>query len=284
MLDISAQQLRSWQRRALLPGTGEFHFTDLIAANTLKQLRDKRVPASRIAKVVASLKRKLSGVERPLSEVRIVFDGRTIFVRMPGEKMEAITGQLLLDFETAELNNLKTMGAKSRAEPAAMKAARLAQAEHWFQKGLALEESGAPIEEAIGAYRKAAELNPNAAGALVNLGTIYYHLRRFKEAEANYLAAAAADPNYALAQFNLGNLYDELGETAKAAQHYQDALRLDPAYADAYYNLALLHEKTGDFLKAAHHWRLYLKLDPSSSWARVARRQLDKLRQATIVK
>ena len=56
---------------------------------------------------------------------------------------------------------------------------RLRQSEIWFQKGLELEETGSPIEEAIDAYRKVLEFNPSAAGALVNLGTIYYRQKKF---------------------------------------------------------------------------------------------------------
>ena len=57
-----------------------------------------------------------------------------------------------------------------------------------------LEEIGAPLEDVMGAYRKAIELNPGAAGAMVNLGTIYYRERRFAEAERYYRAAVVADP------------------------------------------------------------------------------------------
>jgi hypothetical protein len=31
------------------------------------------------------------------------------------------------------------------------------------------------------------------------------------------------------------------------------------------------------------HWKAYLKLDAASSWAAIARRELDKLRRATVV-
>ena len=61
---------------------------------------------------------------------------------------------------------------------------------------------------------------PGAAGALVNLGTIYYRLRKFGEAEKYYLAAIEADPAYPLAQFNLGNLYDEQGRLPEAFDFY----------------------------------------------------------------
>jgi tetratricopeptide (TPR) repeat protein len=91
------------------------------------------------------------------------------------------------------------------------------------------------------------------------------------------------DPRYALAHFNIGNLCDEQGHTDKAFEHYENALKLNPDYADAHYNVALLCEQTGEFLRATKHWKAYLKVDGSSSWAGIARRQLEKLRQITVV-
>jgi tetratricopeptide (TPR) repeat protein len=159
---------------------------------------------------------------------------------------------------------------------------RMRESELWFQKGLELEETGAPVEEAIAAYSKALEMNPEAAGALVNLGTIYYRQRRFAESEKYYQAAIAADPSYPLAHFNLGNLYDEQGSLPEAYANYRRALGLNPNYADAHFNLALLCERLGEMLKAVHHWQAYLKLDHSGQWADIARRQLERLRQTVI--
>jgi predicted TPR repeat methyltransferase len=65
--------------------------------------------------------------------------------------------------------------------------------------------------------------------------------------------------------------------------HYRRALHLNPQYADAHFNLALLCERAGESLKAVHHWKCYLKLDNSGQWAEIARRQLDRLRQATVI-
>jgi tetratricopeptide (TPR) repeat protein len=153
------------------------------------------------------------------------------------------------------------------------------QAELWFQRGLELEESEAPLAEAMEAYKKAVELNPGAAGALVNLGTIHYHLRKFKESADYYQKAIDVDPRYALAHFNLGNLCDERGQIEEAFKHYATALKLNPDYADAHYNVALLCEQTGDYLTATRHWKAYLKVDGASSWAGIARRQLHRQRK-----
>ena len=280
MLAISEQQLRGWQRKGFIPAADTFSFSDLIALRALQKLRENRIPSKQIGRAIVSLKRRLSDVVSPLSELKIVSDGRSITVHIAGQKMEAISGQMLFDFDTAELGSLRSF-------PQAAKASRAAvdekQAELWFKRGLEIEESDAPIADAMAAYTKAIELNPGAAGALVNLGTIHYHLRKFKEATEYYQRAVDVDPRYALAHFNLGNLCDEQGQIEKAFEHYATALKLSPDYADAHYNVALLCEQTGDFLKATRHWKAYLKVDATSSWAGIARRQLEKLRQITVV-
>lgn len=280
MLGVTEQQLRGWERQGLIPQVGAYTFSDLIAMRTVQKLRENGVPMGRIGRAVASLKEKLSGIEHPLAELKVVSNGRAVAVQIAGEKMEAVTGQLLFNFDTAEIGNLTTLRRRPEADPRA----KVAEAEAWFQKGLALEETGAPIQEAIDAYTKAAELNPAAAGALLNLGTIQYRLKRLKEAEQLYTRAVTVDPRYALAHFNLGNLHDEMGNAEKAEQHYLLALELNPHYADAHFNVALLSEKRGDPLRALRHWKAYLKLDGTTAWADVARRQLARLRDAAIVR
>ena len=87
--------------------------------------------------------------------------------------MEAISGQILFDFDAGELGGIKSFPERKP------KINRTRESEVWFQKGLELEETGAPVEDAVDAYQKVLELNPGAAGALVNLGTIYYRMRKF---------------------------------------------------------------------------------------------------------
>jgi tetratricopeptide (TPR) repeat protein len=273
---ITERQLRSWEQRQLIAAAESYTFSDLIALQTIVKLREQRIPVQRIGQAIQSLRSKLDWVKQPLSELRIVSDGRTIAVHVAGQRMEAISGQILLDFEASSLGGVHAFPDRKSA------ANRLRESETWFQRGLELEEVGAPIEQAIEAYTKVLELNPVAAGALVNLGTIYYRQRKFAEAQKYYVEAIVADPEYALAEFNLGNLFDEQGLMEEAHRHYQRALELNPRYADAHFNLALLCEATGDALKAVHHWKAYLKLDNAGEWAEIARKQLERLRLAVI--
>ena len=273
---LSERQLQSWEREELLAPSQSYSFSDLISIQALIKLHENRIRPRQIGRALASLRKKLD-VKEPLSELRILSDGRKIAVQVGGQKMEAITGQILFDFDASSLADVKSFPERKRSVN------RMRESEAWFQKGLELEETGAPVSQAIEAYRKVLELNPEAAGALVNLGTIYYRQRKFAEAEKYYRAAIEADPAYPLAQFNLGNLYDEQGRIPDAMDHYRKALHLNPQYGDAHFNLALLCERAGEALRAVHHWKCYLKLDSSGQWAEIARRQLERLRQATVI-
>lgn len=274
---LSERQLQSWEKSNLIAAAQSYSFADLIAIQTILKLRDNHIQLRQIGKALESLRRKLNWIKQPLSELRIVSDGRKIAVLVAGQKMEALTGQTLLDFEASEVGGLRSFPERKR--PANL----LRESEAWFQRGLELEETGAPVEQAIEAYQRVLQLNPSAAGALVNLGTIFYRQRKFPEAEKYYCQAVEVDASYPLAQFNLGNLYDEQGRLPEAFDHYRRALSLNPQYADAHFNLALLSERTGDNLRAVHHWKTYLKLDHSGQWAEIARRQLERLRQTTLI-
>jgi tetratricopeptide (TPR) repeat protein len=274
---LTERQLRSWERQGLLPHAESYLFSDLAAIRTLSELHQHRFRAREIGRALQSLRLK-TGNERPLSEMRLQWDGKRITVRMAGQMMEAVSGQILLDFDSAQPGGVTGFPDKQRASN------RLRESESWFQKGLELEETGAPVEQVIEVYQKVIELNADAPGALVNLGTIYYRLKRFPEAEDCYQKAIVADPDYSLPEFNLGNLYDELNNAELAERHYKRAIEIDPRYADAHFNLALLYERSArDGLKAMRHWKAYLRLDPAGEWARVAQRQLDRLRKSAVI-
>jgi len=280
VLGISEQQLRSWEKQELVPRLDQFAFSDLIALRSLQKLRQNRVPVARIRRAVRALREKLGGVADPLRELKVFCEGKQVAVLLEGQKMEAVSGQLLLDFDRAELKRL--MEFPGDRTPAS-RASRQQEAEAWFENGLELEQTGAPIPDIVEAYERALQLDPRSVGALVNLGTIHYHLRKWDAAERCYRQALEVDSDYALAHFNLGNLFDEIGNQPRALSHYQAALRANPNYADAHYNAALIYQSQGEPMRAVRHWKAYLKLDPASTWASIARRELDKLCRAAVV-
>ena len=290
LLPVSERQLRSWEKQQFIASSGGFGFPEMLALKTLVALRNSKIPSAEIRRALDAIRARVGDVANPLTEMKLYTDGRRIRVHFEGRRMDAKTGQLLLDFDQEEMSRLLAFPGRDRAtdqgrsSPAPPSApGRRAEAEMWFERGLQLEQDGAPLDEVIKTYQKALAIDPSSAGALVNLGTVYFNARAWREAERYYRDALAADPEYALAHFNLGNLFDEMGERAKALHHYQTALRLNANYADAHYNIALLYQCVNQPLKAVRHWKAYLRLDPGSSWAAIARRELGKLRDSTIV-
>jgi tetratricopeptide (TPR) repeat protein len=281
MLRVSEKQLKAWERQQFLEPSETYGVADLVALRSLIQLKKNNVQAAQIRRALAALSRKLQNVSNPLTQLKIYADGKKVRVDLDGGTMDAESGQLLLDFGARAINRLLEFRAKK--DDAQKEQSRRAEAEQWFERGLDLEQKGAPISEVIAAYEKAIELDPNSAGALVNLGTIYFNARSWTQAERHYKRAIDADPQYSLAHFDLANLYDERGDRKKALDHYLTALQLAPSYADAHYNIALLYQGMNQPMKAVRHWTTYLKLDPASHWATIARRELQKLRQSTIV-
>jgi tetratricopeptide (TPR) repeat protein len=280
LLKITERQLKSWERQKLVPASETYGFKELLALRTLVKLRAGRVASPQIRRALTALGAKLRGIHDPLTQLKIYTHGKRIRVDIDGRAMEAESGQLLLDFDPVELKRLLEFRTPEHLNPERV---RRAAAEHWFQRGLELEQTGAAVAEVMEAYQKAVELDPTSAGALVNLGTIQFNARNWKAAERYYLDALQADPNYALAHFDLANLYDERGDRGKALEHYQSALRISPQYADAHYNLALLYQASNQPMTAVRHWTEYLRLDPGSHWSSIARRELAKLRAAAVV-
>ena len=272
--------MKSWEKQALVPAASSYGFSQLLALRTLIKLRASRVPPLQIRRALSALAEKLQHVVNPLTELKLYADGKKIRVEIDGQAMEAVSGQLLLDFDQVELKRMLEFPVPNKASTD--RTQRL-EAERWFQRGLELEQTGAPVDHVIEAYQKAIELDPQSAGALVNLGTIQFNARNLPEAEKYYTRALEVDPEYALAHFNVANLYDERGDRARALEHYLAALRISPHYADAHYNVALLYQGSNQHMRAVRHWLTYLKLDPSSHWANIARRELAKLREATVV-
>jgi tetratricopeptide (TPR) repeat protein len=281
---VGERLLRSWERQGLISQQDVYRFSDLLVLKTILKLRDSKVPPRRIRRSLLALRERLKDAPDLYSEIRVFSQGQRVRVQIGKQQMEPISGQFLLDFSESEVSKLLHLPKSSRdTEKNADLLRRKMESENWFERGLELEQRGAPVEQIIDAYRKAAALDPRAAGALVNLGTIFFNGHAWADAEAHYKKALEVDPDYPLAHFNLGNLYDERGDYEAAVFHYQAAVRLFPEYADAHYNIALLYQNVGEVMNAVRHWKLYLKLDTNTAWSNIARRELSKLEAVTVI-
>jgi len=271
-MGVSRRDLEYWTRLRLVQprarwGERFYNFSDLVALETIKRMAAQKVPARRIKRAVAMLQTELGAAKTPLSELRISSNGKQVVVHPPSEArpFEPLTGQFVLDFETAALaNKVHAMASRS--------------AEEWFEFGMACDSEEGSLNEAARAYQKAVEAAPEWVEARINLGTAMYQLGRMEEAYEHFLMAVGFEPENALAEFNLGCVLEQLAKTEEAIVHLSRAVELVPSLADGHLNLALAYERTGQIQKAVSHLSLYIRYEPNGPWAEFARSRIEKYR------
>src|SRR6185436_10780828 len=148
----------------------------------------------------------------------------------------------------------------------------ISSAEQYFLMGSLLDD-GTPerTEEAVKAYRRALEEDPDLVAALINLANIRYSRDELAEAQALYERAISLDDSYFEAHFNLGNIHHDHGRYGQAEESYRIALALNSNYADAHFYLAVTLEKMGRSIDARSHWKAYERLAPQGEWVELAR-------------
>jgi tetratricopeptide (TPR) repeat protein len=270
ILQISSHQLLGWERAGLIPVQQSYTFQDLGQLRTLRALREDDVSAASIRHSIVAMK-AVAGMTNPLLEASLVRAGGRLAFRCQGAMVDPIRRQLLFDFERID--------AQAELEPKPLRrpgSGAQNYVQELFLAAVQAEETGEKTR-AIGLYEQILKHEPAYAPAFINLGTIYFHLRRYGRAEELYRRATEADPGYVLAFFDLGNVLDELDRLDESIQAYNQAIVLAPRYADAHYNLALAYERKGELRQALRHWESYARLDRSGPWADHARGQIRKL-------
>jgi len=272
ILGLTSKQLDHWDRLRLVSpqkeqGSYFYNFRDLIGLRTVKQLIEQGVPANRLQRALEALREKLNKVQAPLSELRVLSDGRDVLVERHGARLEPVSGQFVLNFETREIDER----VRVMTQPAL---AATRTADDWFAAALACESGKTAKDEAINAYNRTLQIDPQRIDALLNCGTLYYEHGNLARASEYFQRAIALDAENALAHFNLGSVLDEIGDVEAARQQLRLALRLYPDFPDAHYNLAFVCEKLRAFSEAREHWQAYIQLDPVGPWSSYARERL----------
>lgn len=117
--------------------------------------------------------------------------------------------------------------------------------------------------DAIHAYRRAIELNPNQVAALNNLGIVLKEQERYSEAIEALNRAIALKPDHYQAHNNLAAAYKLHGDLDGAIEHYRRAIALNPEVAEIHNNLgaALFERKEADEAFACFRRAIVLKPD-----------------------
>ena len=231
-----------------------FTFQDAVLLRTALQLRAARIPPRKIILALSRLRKALPD-ELPLTGIRVSAIGNDVAVKTGPSQWDAITGQLLLDFEVAQVKGdvvfLDTVPAKKDAEH---------QAQEWYDLGDHLRASDPNGAEQ--AYKKALQLSSKPFyAAYVDLGALLCELEaRCEDALHVFDEALCHFPEDAILHFNRAIALEEVGRFDDAERSYKRCLQLDPTYADAHHNLAILLETRGDRQGLLRHLSAYRRL------------------------
>jgi len=263
LVGIPGSRILYWTRLGLMPHIRKprrrlwFDFQGLVAARTIKALREQGISLRQIRVCVEKLKKRQPDLATPLSEVRFAASRRRIVL---AKKKRRFTpeGQLHLDFGEGDGRLLTLPGS---------------DVHNLFRQALDCELRGA-WKEAWDKYLTILSLKPDHPDSLVNLGNILYRQGFAEGAEVHYRQVLRVDPHHAEANFNLANLLEEKGLRAEAVHLYQKALEANPEFAEACFNLARTLEKEGNLKLARKYWLAYLDLEPTGDLADLLKKRL----------
>lgn len=264
-----------------------FSFRDVVLLRTAFNLQSARIPSRRILQALTRIKDEVPE-EAPLSGIRITAVGDAVAVTTGAAQWDAASGQLLLDFEVAEVKGEVTF---MDSAPAGRQS-RVKQAEDWYALAEQLQETDSAGAEQ--AYRKAIELSPephfhayNNLGALLanderrcshalevfeaalahftdaellhfNYAVLLEQAERLEEAAASYLRCVEINAKNDEAAFNHAVILEQLGRLEDAAKAYIRCLEINPGNEEALKHLTRLNELKGDSQAVIRHlsaWR-----------------------------
>jgi len=116
----------------------------------------------------------------------------------------------------------------------------------WDSLGLAFDMQG-KLEQALGAFEKAASLNRDQARPSPwpphDLGYLLLRMGKSKNAEEELRESLHYDPKLAQAHYHLGRTLEKEGKETEAIDEYVTAVSGDTEASDACYSLAMLYRK-----------------------------------------
>jgi FkbM family methyltransferase len=130
--------------------------------------------------------------------------------------------------------------------------------------GVALAQTGR-LDEAIAAFKKAAEHNPDSHLTHANLGLAYIQAQRYAEAADALASAARLDSTSADVHNHLGIALAQLGRDDEAAREYSKAIELRPDFHAPHTNRGNLLRSQGRLDEALACYEKALELCPSEA-------------------
>ncbi len=135
----------------------------------------------------------------------------------------------------------------------------------YLDEGDRLLESGT-LEEAIAAYRREIELNPDISWSHHNLGEALAKLGQFEEAIAAYRRAIELNPDFSWSYHHLGDVLDRQQQWEEAVVAFRRAIELNPEHFGSYCGLGQSLGNLGQLDEAIAAYRQAIAINPDVDW------------------
>ena len=128
--------------------------------------------------------------------------------------------------------------------------------------------------------RNIVDNDPENRAAWVRLGNLYFDTDRFMEAIDAYTRALEIEPNDPDVITDRAIMYRRIGEFEKAANEFRRAAEIDPRHLNSLLNLGVvLRYDLNDLEGAINAWQMYLERDPPPETAEKIRAEIEALRK-----
>lgn len=137
-------------------------------------------------------------------------------------------------------------------------------------------------QEVLDVYREAIDKAPGFVELYINLGRVYYELKRHDDAICEYKMAIWLDSLNLRAYYYLCQLYEEQRDFDNAIETCKKLIDLQPHVADFHCRIAQYLYLKGDIDEAVDHYQTAITLNPNTQWTSVVSQTLGFIFQENV--
>ncbi len=136
-------------------------------------------------------------------------------------------------------------------------------ANDYFNQGNQFKQSD-QYQEAVEAYQKAIELNPNFSWYYHNLAEVWVELEEWQKAMSCFRQACEINPNSEWSFYQLGEALVQQGELEEAIAAFQKSIEINPGYSEFHSSLGEVLWQFEQLEKAENYLQKAVELDHDS--------------------
>ncbi len=282
LLELPISTIRRWHRRGLITPIRQFNklpyfdFQEIASARRIATLIASGATPTAIETKLSRLAGLYPNLERPLSQLSVIVQGRNVLLRKGGGLVEP-GGQMRIDFESLDQNAaereqhqvLSIQDVIETRKPLA----QLTTPDEFLLLATQFEDAEDPCS-ATEVYRAMALAFGPTPEVCFRIAELLYQQDDFCGDAERYFMAVELDESFVEARASLGCVLVELGQNELALSAFHGALEYHPEYPDVHFHIGRLLDEMNREVEADSHWRKFLDLAPKSPWAEEARQRL----------